>query len=294
MDQGRARFQWRAMTSVLIAASFLLLVATGVVLFVSPPGRIANWTDWNIVSLTKRDWTGLHIWFSALFLIVAVFHLVFNWRPMLGYFKDRMTRRVGFRWEWLGALAICGMVAAGTLTHVPPFSTLLAFNERVKESWDEPRQRAPIPHAELLTLDELVAKAGLDLATASPRLEAKGIRQFNGETIVQDLAARSGMSAQRLYEIITGAPAVTGPGRGGAGHGAGGGGRGPGGGGGGGGPGRKTLSEFCADEGIKVDDAMRRLSAKGIKAEPGLTLREIAVNHGYNRPYELIEAIRGN
>ena len=104
------------MTSVLIAVSFVILVFSGVILFVSPPGRIANWTNWNILSLTKKEWIALHIWFSTLFLLVTVFHLVFNWRPLLSYFKDRMTRQMGFRWEWLVALAICGGVYAGTRT----------------------------------------------------------------------------------------------------------------------------------------------------------------------------------
>ena len=38
----RASFAWRAMTSVLIAAAFLLLVVSGAVLFVSPPDRVAT------------------------------------------------------------------------------------------------------------------------------------------------------------------------------------------------------------------------------------------------------------
>jgi ABC-type Fe3+-siderophore transport system permease subunit len=106
------RFVWRAMTSVLIAASFLILLITGVVLFVSPPGRIANWTNWTILSLRKQEWIGLHVWFSTLFLLVTIFHLVFNWRPLMTYFKDRMTRRLGFRLEWLVALLICAGVYA--------------------------------------------------------------------------------------------------------------------------------------------------------------------------------------
>ena len=36
----------------------------------------------------------------------------------------------------------------------------------------------------------------------------------------------------------------------------------------------------------------RRLDANGIKASTNLTMREIAVNNGYNRPFELIDIIR--
>ena len=210
----RPRFAWRAMTSVLIAASFTILVFSGVILFVSPPGRIANWTNWNILSLTKKDWIALHIWFSTLFLVVTLFHVFFNWRPLVNYFKDRATRRIGFRWEWVAALAICVGVYAGTRAGVPPFSSLLAFNERVKESWDKPRERAPIPHAELLSLSELAQKAGVEMAAATNRLQAKGITNISAEMVVQELADKNRRSAQQIYEMILAEPAGRGSGRG--------------------------------------------------------------------------------
>lgn len=68
--------------------------------------------------MRKNEWAALHIWFSVLFLLVTVFHLVFNWRPLVSYFKDRLTRRVGFRWEWAVALALCTAVFAGTQARV--------------------------------------------------------------------------------------------------------------------------------------------------------------------------------
>jgi hypothetical protein len=239
MNDPKPRFTWRSLTSVLIAGAFAILVLSGVILFVSPPGRIANWTNWAIFGLRKHDWIGLHVWFSVLFLLPAVVHLVFNWRPMLNNFKDRMTRRVGFRWEWLVALAICGGVYAGTRAGVPPFSSLLAFNERVKESWDQPRERAPIPHAELLTLAELAQKAGLEMASVTNRLQAKGITAFSANVVVQELADKNRRSAQQIYEMILAEPAQRGAGHGkgqvqGRGQGRGGFGGGAGGGAGGG------------------------------------------------------------
>ena len=57
---------------------------------------------------------------------------------MASYFKGRLPRRVGFRWEWAVALVFCGAVYAGIRAGVPPFSSLLAFNERMKESLAQP------------------------------------------------------------------------------------------------------------------------------------------------------------
>jgi hypothetical protein len=287
--KSRTVFAWRAMTSTLIASSFLVLVFTGFVLFISPPGRVANWTNWSILGLRKHDWIGIHIWFSLLFLVCALAHLFFNWRPLLNYFKDRVTRRLGLRWEWVVALALSAGVYAGIRANVPPFSSLLAFNERVKESWETPRERAPIPHAELLTLAELAGKAGVDMAAATNRLQSNGIKDFFPEIIVQKLADGNGRSANDIYQALLSSPRPETAVAKGQGHGAGGGGYG---GGKGGGPGRKTLAEFCNDEKIDLKDALARLQAKGIKATPELTMREIAVNNGYDRPYELLDILR--
>jgi hypothetical protein len=282
------RFAWRAMTSVLVGASFAILLFSGIVLFVSPPGRVANWTNWVILGLRKQEWIALHIWFSLLFLLVALGHVLFNWRPLLNYFKNRATRRIGFRWEWLLALMICGGVYVGTRAGVPPFSTVIAFNERVKESWDKPLERAPIPHAELFTLAELAQKAGVDMSVVTNRFQSKGIRGYSPEIIVQQLAEKNKRSAQQIYEALS-APAQL---QGGHGEGQGrGSSTGGGGGKGGGGPGRKTLAEFCTDEGIELKDALARLQTKGIKAAADQTMREIAVNNGYSRPYELLDII---
>ncbi len=304
----RPSFAWRAMTSVLIAASFLLLVVSGVILFVSPPGRVANWGNWRVIGLTKHEWTGVHTWFATVFVVTAVFHLVFNIRPLMNYFRDRLTRRLGWRWEWVMAMAVCGGVFAGVRARVAPFSTLLNLGERAKQSWEDARSAAPVPHAELLTFKELSAQAKVPYETAVERLEARGFKGLRPEVVVQDLAATNQVSAQRLYEIVQG---QRGGGRGGGGHGFGkagepgaeaekGAGHGPGGGGGygrgggaGGGAGRQTLAQYCSGRGIALTNATARLQAKGIKFAADRTLRDIALDNGYDRPYEILSIVDG-
>ena len=222
---------------------------------------------------------------------------------LVSYFRNRLTRRVGFRREWIVALAIAGVVFAGTRAGVPPFSTLLAFSERFKQSWEDPRSAAPIPHAELLTVQEFAEKAGIPLETAMERLSNRELTGVAPEIVVAELASRNDLSAQRLYEIMRDAPARTGnPGPGhadekAAAKGAAGGHRGGGGwgagGGAGGGPGRMTLSEYCDSRGLDVQDVQARLQAQGIQLTAGRTLREIASDNGYDRPSALLEIIEG-
>jgi uncharacterized membrane protein YgcG len=298
MNNSKPKFTMRALTSVLVAASFLIVLLSGVVLFLAPPGRVANWSDWRMLRLSKHDWGGLHIWFAVIFVLAAGFHIFFNWRPLLNYFKDRLSRRVSLRREWAVALALCAAVFAGTQAGLPPFSTLLEFNERVRRSWENEGAAAPIPHAELLTLKELAEKASLPYETAVERLEARGFKGTGPDVVVAALAESNLVAPQRIYEIIQG---TRGRGRGGE-HGvtrsgeksgstAEKGGHGAYGGGGGGGAGRRTLAEYCASRGLDLQAVSARLQAGGIKFAPDRSLRDIALDNGLDRPYGIIDII---
>jgi len=273
------RFQWRALTSVLMTLGFMMLALSGVMLFLSPPGRVANWTNWTLFGLGKSDWGALHIWFGTLFLSMTILHVYFNWRPLVSYLKNRASRSLGFRSEWAVAVGMCVLVFTGTRAGIPPFSSLLVWNEAFKESWDRPAERAPIPHAELLTLSALAEKGGVDLAAATARLTSKGVTGFTGETVVRDIAAGASMSGQQIYDTILAAP-------------------GPDAAGGhvdgkaGGGLGWKTLAQFCTDEGIDLATATARLDKAGVTVSGTRTLRELAADGG-KKPYELVELIRG-
>jgi len=174
-------FRLRACVSLVVALCFLVLVVSGAILFLAPPGRVANWTEWRIAWLTKHEWGDLHTVFAALFLLGGLLHVWFNWRPLLSYFRSRAAKGRGMRWEWVAALLLCLLVFAGIRAEVPPLATLLDWSEGLKQSWEQPAQRAPIPHAEDLTLGALCEQVGVPLATAQERLAAAAVHGIAAE-----------------------------------------------------------------------------------------------------------------
>ena len=285
----KLQFNWRAFFSVLSALSFIGMVFTGVILFVVPPGRIANWTGWTIIGLSKRQWIGLHDWFSIIFIFASVFHIYLNWKPLVSYFKNKVSKAFALRIEWAFALVICCAVFVGTLVDIRPFSSLLAWNENIKHSWDSPQRRAPIPHAELLTIAELSKQVGdVSLETILSNLKSKGIDVESADVVLGDLAEAYNMTPARLYDIALGqAGPGRGPGRGRQGAG----GRGFGGGGEHGaaiesgaehseggirGIGRMTLKSYCEQTGLDVNAALKKLEEAGYKASSDMTIRGIA------------------
>jgi hypothetical protein len=267
------RFSWWAFISVTTALSFVAMSVTGVVLFVTPPGRIAHWTGWRMLALTKDQWGGLHIWFSLVFMIAAVFHLYLNWRCFLSYFRNRVRKAFAFRTEWIIALLLCAVVGWGTLTNAGPFASLLTWNEAIKRGWETPTGQAPIPHAELMTLSELAQNTeGLEVESMIQNLQAAGIEVQSPEAVLGDLAKKAGMTPMQLYGVATGQNRVPQPG----------GGRGANRQGqqGGYGIGRLTLRQYCEQQGQDLEKTVQKLREKGFQAEPDMTVREIAATGG--------------
>jgi len=219
-----AGFRMRAFVSVGLVLFFVSAGLTGAVLFVTPPGRVANWTGWRLWGLTKQEWIAVHIASTAAFLVLSVVHVVLNWRPLVGYFRSRVTRRAAVRPEWVAAAVVWAAVLAGTYWGVRPFSDLLAWNTRLKNSWAPGETGPPVAHAELMSLAEVAEAAGVEAAACVARLEAAGVKVPSVEVNFGALAAEHGMTPEALYRLAVGGQG----GGGGGGRGRGPGGRGMG------------------------------------------------------------------
>ena len=280
--QCRVGFRFRPFVSVMLAVFFVVIAFTGAILFVTPPGRVAHWTGWTLLGLTKDEWIAMHIGAGCVFLIASVVHLVLNWRPLVCYFRSRVSRRFAFRSEWVAALVASIVLLVSMFYLVPPFSNLMAWNDRLKNSWEQAPQRAPVAHAELLSLKELAEVAQLDLVEVMVNLETAGIRVPSEEVNFGELAAEHGLSPDALYRVATGGAAA--PGQHGQGGGGAGGARGQGGTreaggagrGSGQGLGRMTLEQVCAQEGYGLQEAINTLKQQGLEVTEKSSLREIA------------------
>jgi hypothetical protein len=131
-------FNYRAFVSVLVGLSFFLMTVTGAVLFFAPSCRIARDTSWSVLGYDKDQWIAVHVWTSLAFVLASVFHVYFNWRAMMNYFKSKITKHFAFRAEWIAALVLCAIVYAGTIYEVPPFSSLMVWKETFKHEGPGP------------------------------------------------------------------------------------------------------------------------------------------------------------
>jgi len=258
----QSKFRFRPFVSLLTAFSFIAIVATGAILYITPPGRVANWTNWAILGLSKHQWGAVHICFGVVFLIASVLHIWLNFKPLMSYFVRKAQATSKFRTEWILALAVCGFVFWGALKPFVPFSSLLDLNDRIKNSWAEPRQQPPIPHAEILTIEELAKKSDLELEAILENLKAGGIEAAPSD-IFGTIAEQQNLSPNELFGIAAGrqtAPDAGGHGKGSS----------------GGGFGQKTLKQACEEIGIEPEKAIEALKAADVEATGDMRIREMA------------------
>jgi len=187
-QQLKIQFSWRALTSMCMSVAFLAMVVSGVVLFLAPSTRVARDTNWQMCGLNKSAWLDLHLAFSVAFLVVALIHLVFNWRPMVNYLKMRAAERRGIRWEWLVALMLGALVWMGTRRELAPFSWLLdwrtTFHGGQCGDGSSPGHSAARGQGGFgqKTLAQYCTEQGLNLDAALARLQAKRIKASGTDT----------------------------------------------------------------------------------------------------------------
>lgn len=268
----------RKITSLTLLLSFALLILTSLVLFVVPEGRVAYWSDWHWLGLSKTQWGDIHTNSGFLFLLTGLVHLFYNWKPLLSYLKNRAKEVQLLSPGVLIALAINLVVVAGTLLQLPPFSSLLDFGQGFKIAAAQQYGEPPYGHAELSSLRLFAKRTGLDLETIKAALTKAGIRIADADQTILAIAKSNALTPKAVYDAMhtdppvakTAAPTLPAqavPGMG-----------------------RMALGELCQQYGLEEQRVLSVLAAKGINASPQQSLKEIAQNHGTD-PHSLYDLL---
>jgi hypothetical protein len=192
----------RRIVSLLLVFSFILLLITGIVLYIVPAGRIAYWADWKFIGLTKEQWGNIHIISGILGLIAGAIHIFYNWKAIILYLKNRKKEIRFFNINFNLALIITVVVLAGTYFNIPPISYVFDYSEDIKDSATEKYGEPPYSHAELSTIKQFCKTMQIDLDQALENLKTEEINFNNVNDVLKDVASNNNVSPQQLYLII--------------------------------------------------------------------------------------------
>jgi hypothetical protein len=193
----------RVLTSLCSLVSFILLVFTGMILYIEPHGRVAYWTKWNFLSLEKDQWGNIHIFSGLLFLVAGGFHLYYNWQPLIRYLSGRIE--TGFRYQRelvVSSLIFLWIIASG-IWSLPPLIYVAYLGEAVKNAWvSSPELEPPFGHAEMVSLKTFCKKQGIPLREAMEELKGAGFKVDSPDEPLENIADSKGTSGMGVYEVI--------------------------------------------------------------------------------------------
>lgn len=207
----KVAFQVRSFTSMLTAFSFAVMGISGLLLFIVPQGRIAEWTDWRLLGLAKADWGNIHITTSLLFLVAGILHTWYNWEALVKYLSHGKRKGFAARRETLLPIVITLFFIVGAVYKIPPLNSVLTLNSHIKNSWIINKDyEPPIGHAELLTMKSFTKKLNIDLNRATEALNQRGITFKETESLAL-IAKNHGTSPVQLYSLIKPFEGAVGP-----------------------------------------------------------------------------------
>ncbi len=185
------------------AASFVVMVVSGLVAYIVPHGRVAYWTHWQFLGLSKTNWDDVHILSSIVFLVAAIVHIYLNRKPLLRAVSAKIGETAGLRKEPVLAIMIGVFVFISAVYHVPPLSYLLDLNAYIKTVWVPSKEHEPpFGHAELLSLRTLTMKQGIPLDEAVKALKTKGIEFSDPGQSLEEIAKANKKSPMAVYDLI--------------------------------------------------------------------------------------------
>jgi hypothetical protein len=277
---GKKSFKLRAFISLYMTISSIIILISGIILYIAPPGRIAHWSYWSMLGLTKSDWQALHIIFTFIIVIASIFHIMMNIKPLLSYFSTKFGDKTSVRKELTYSLLITLFIFAGTYFQIPPFSSVINWGEEITDSWADESNEPPIPHAEELTISEIALQLNLKTENVMQKLNRSGYAVSDSTVTLKEVAEKYDVVPSEVYLKIANRsnPTIsntnsTGTYRAGSGY------------------GRKLLSEIFKENNITWKDGIEQLKKNDIIVTEDGKLKDIASNNN-KLPMDVINALQ--
>jgi hypothetical protein len=193
----------RILISLITALSFAAMSLSGIAAFIVPQGRVAFWTNWTFLGLSKTQWGNIHITTSVLFLIAGIWHTCYNWTPLMQYLRG-IPGRMTASWRDLAIASLITLFfTIGAVTKTPPLNYILNLNSWIKDSWvKSPGDDPPFGHAELLSLKGFCKKMYIDPGEALRELRQSGLNVADDNATVERIARDNGTTPARVYQVI--------------------------------------------------------------------------------------------
>ena len=197
----------KKITSLSLGFAFLIMSYTGVILYFVPKGKVAYWADWHLLGLSKTQYGEVHTTSMVTFLFFGVWHIYYNWKPIVSYLKDKQRKLSFTKKEFLIAFGLNSLFVVGTLFMTQPFKGFLDLQESIKDGWTQEYGEPPYGHAEETKLKVFCRKMGINYDEASKTLTANNIT-FKANESLLIIGKNNGISPSTIHKMISKATSI--------------------------------------------------------------------------------------
>ncbi len=201
--QKQNKFNWRSFIAIYMFFSISVMIISGIILYISPPDRIANWTDWSFFGLSKNQWEALHILFSLIWVGFVAYHIFFNRKVFFNYLSEKIKSKLHLRKEFFVAFTLTIIVLLGTLFDIPPFGTVIKLSNYATNSWITKSNEPPVPNAENLSLHQLSDLVHLSYDETLSLLRTNNIQIKDTSFTLSNIAKANNISPFQIYLLLT-------------------------------------------------------------------------------------------
>ncbi len=250
--------KYQRLISLSAGLTFIIVFISSGVLYFIPDRKVTSWTGWKFLYLDKQQWDNLHINLGILFLILLIWHIYYNWKPIKNYLKVKKKLKI-FTKEFNVSLILVLLSTAGTAKMFFPFNMLVNIGNGIKSINSLKDGNPPFGYAEYSTLEDFCKITNLDLNLSLKKLKEKNIKILSTKDTLKFIAEKNNITPQTIFNTIknknykyslpTDIPI---------------------------GIGHKTLKRLSNEYNIDIKKFMDHLKYYGIKADLNTTFKKIA------------------
>lgn len=197
------KFSWSSFISIGLLLSFIIIVISGIVLYIAPEGSLSRWIDWRVFYLDKKQWEQQHTIFSYLFILFSIFHIFkINWILLLSYFVPEKINLSSFK-EIIIAFVITVLVFIGTLYNINPFRFVMDVGSSISSNHSLNVEMPYIADAEKLSLSDFSEKLfKVSFEEVYSKLSEFKFKSIDENIIVNKFCKINKITPQQLYKIL--------------------------------------------------------------------------------------------
>ena len=193
--------KYQRFVSLSAGLSFVVLFLSSGVLYFIPNRKVTAWTDWSFLGLDKQQWDNLHINLGIFFLVMMVWHIYFNWKPLTNYLKVKKKLKI-FTKEFNMALLWVTLFTVGTITMTLPLSILVNLGNGMKAINSLEDGNPPFGYAEESSFKDFCILTQINEEHAIELLKEKKITINSDRLSLKEIAKENGVSPKEIFTII--------------------------------------------------------------------------------------------